>query len=310
MRKLFVISVIILTLSLAHQAFAIEPTTESTSSTASLKHIVKAGETLSRIASTYQVSLDKIIELNKITNPNKLQIGQTLFIPSGNNEVSGNTAIKGQAPATNASPETLDKKYIVKPGDTLSRIAGARGLTVESIVTANKISNPHALHIGQVLTLPQAKQNVTLASRSDERSREADNEVENKPEQTASSAQAEKVIDYAKNFLGCAYSYGASGPKRFDCSGFTMHVFKNFNIDLPHQSASQGKKGTQVNKDSLKPGDLVFFKTNGKGISHVGIYIGNGNFIHASTGGRKVEITSLSDTYYQKRYVTARRILN
>ena len=292
MRKLLVISTIVISLTFPVLASAQKPQNNNHS----LTHVVKAGETLSRIASLYKIEMKSIIDLNKITNPHKLQIGQTLLIPKNN---TSNAPASGSGQVSTPAPsETQEEKYIVKAGDILSRIAREKGLSIESIVAKNKLSNPHALQIGQVLILPRENQNLTLASRNDERDRTSENKkTENGDTRTPETDKlAEKIIDYAKTFLGCRYSYGSSGPKKFA-------------IDLPHNSASQGKKGTAVSKNELKPADLVFFKTNGKSISHVGIYMGNGKFIHASTGGRKVEITSLSDTYYAKRYVTARRIL-
>lgn len=109
--------------------------------------------------------------------------------------------------------------------------------------------------------------------------------------------------------LGTKYAWGGTTTKGFDCSGFTMYVFAKFNIQLPHSSKLQAKQGEKVEKDKLRPGDLVFFDTGGNGISHVGIFIGDGKFAHASTDDGVV-ITDLDDKYYAKRYVTARRILD
>lgn len=127
---------------------------------------------------------------------------------------------------------------------------------------------------------------------------------------TAASASAGSRLDKViKELLGTPYKYGGTTTKGFDCSGFTAYVFAKFGIELPHQSASMAKKGVKVAKEELREGDLVFFNTSGKGISHVGIYIGDGKFAHASTS-KGVVITPLSDKYYAKRYVTARRILS
>ena len=86
---------------------------------------------------------------------------------------------------------------------------------------------------------------------------------------------------YAKQYLGCPYVYGAAGSKSFDCSGFTMYVYKHFGISLPHGATSQSRYGTKVSKSNLKAGDIVFLTDyeTGVGIGHCGIYIGNGNFI-------------------------------
>ena len=127
------------------------------------------------------------------------------------------------------------------------------------------------------------------------------------------STKANEVIAYSKTLLGKPYVWGAQGPNSFDCSGFTYYVFKNkAGIVLPRTSSAQSKYGTYVSKSNLKAGDLVFFDTNGANdgnVSHVGMYIGNGQMIHASYGQKKIVIANFNDSYYQKAYVNARRVL-
>ena len=127
------------------------------------------------------------------------------------------------------------------------------------------------------------------------------------------SASLLKMVDYAKKYIGTPYKYATSGPSSFDCSGFTSYVYKQFGIKLPRTSVDQSKTGEKVTKENLGMGDLVFFDTsgvnNGK-ITHVGIYISDGTFIHASSGknAKKVVISDLNDGYYKNTYVTARSI--
>lgn len=126
----------------------------------------------------------------------------------------------------------------------------------------------------------------------------------------STTTKGEEVVAYAKQYLGCPYVYGAAGSKSFDCSGFTMYVYKHFGINLPHGATSQSRYGTKVSKNNLKAGDIIFLTDyeTGVGIGHCGIYIGDGNFIHASTTGYKVRISSL-DVEYAGRFYSAIRLL-
>lgn len=139
---------------------------------------------------------------------------------------------------------------------------------------------------------------------------------------SSSSAKASEIVAYAKEFLGVPYVYGGASPSGFDCSGFTMYVFDHFGISMGHGAQMQSREGTAVKADksskssllnNLEVGDLVFFldyETMDE-IGHCGIYIGNGDFIHASSGsGYCVKINSLlPGEYYNTRYCAARRVI-
>lgn len=121
---------------------------------------------------------------------------------------------------------------------------------------------------------------------------------------------ADKVISSAESKLGSTYVYGDTGKEGYDCSGLVYSIYNDeLGISIPRSSASQSTFGKQVSKYDLQEGDLVFFNTTGNGVSHVGIYVGNGKFIHASSGQGKVMTSSLSEDYYQDRYVNATRII-
>ena len=115
---------------------------------------------------------------------------------------------------------------------------------------------------------------------------------------SAASSKGSEIVAYAKQYLGVKYVYAGASSKGFDCSGYTMYVMKHFGYNLPHTATGQMGYGTSVAKSALQPGDLVFFcdpsRSGGKAASHVGIYIGSNQFIHASSGGGKVQIDSLS----------------
>ena len=122
------------------------------------------------------------------------------------------------------------------------------------------------------------------------------------------------IVAKAKEYLGCPYVYGKAGPSSFDCSGFTSYIYKQFGYSINRTASTQlNNDGTSVARADLQPGDLVFFRDYSctKSASHVGIYIGDGQFIHASSSSSAsgVKISSLSESWYANRYVGAKRIL-
>lgn len=119
---------------------------------------------------------------------------------------------------------------------------------------------------------------------------------------------AQKIISTGKKYIGVPYVWGGSTPSGFDCSGFVQYVFRQHGISLPRTSAQQYTVGTAVSKAALIPGDLVFFNTSGSGVSHLGIYLGNGEFLHASTS-KGVTVSQLSNSYWAARYMGAKRVL-
>jgi len=120
------------------------------------------------------------------------------------------------------------------------------------------------------------------------------------------SSIREEIVAYAHNFLGVKYVYGGSTPKGFDCSGFTQYVYNHFGITLERNSRAQYQKSvTKISRSALQIGDLVFFSNNSSGghVGHVGIYIGDGMFIHASSPGDYVKIDSLDSSFYSKHWI-------
>lgn len=121
------------------------------------------------------------------------------------------------------------------------------------------------------------------------------------------SVSTSKIISTAKQYIGVPYLWGGITPNGFDCSGYVQYVFNQCGITLPRTVAQQWTVGISISKSNLREGDLVFFKT-GSAVSHMGIYIGNNQFIHASTS-KGVVISSLSNTYWSNCYYGARRVI-
>jgi cell wall-associated NlpC family hydrolase len=134
-----------------------------------------------------------------------------------------------------------------------------------------------------------------------------------RPRQSNSTATIMNIEWGAKELLGRKYVWGATGPRTYDCSGFTQKIYRDAGITIPRVSRDQAKVGQYVSYNNLRKGDMVFFDTkkhrSGK-VTHVGIYLGNGNFIHASSGAKKIVIFNFNEkTFYKKRFLWGRRVI-
>lgn len=128
---------------------------------------------------------------------------------------------------------------------------------------------------------------------------------------TPGSPFAQTVVDTAMNYLGSPYAYGGSGPKSFDCSGFVKYVYAAAcGIETTRSAASiYSTDGVSVDRSALQPGDVLCFSNGGQGVGHVGIYIGNGQFIHACNSSTGVIVSELSMDYWNRHFVGAKRLL-
>ena len=241
----------------------------------------------------------------------------------------------------NIKRSAKSEKYVIKSGDTLSAIARKNHTTIAKMRKANGLKKGETLKLGRALNIPknsyaqstkkkklrivQAKKKrqeqklaKTLMNIKSKRIVKRDAEKSNKFSlediffSGKPNAKSTKITKLAKKKLGKKYVWGAVGQKNtFDCSGLTSYVCKKNGISIPRRAIAQSKHGKYISRSELKPGDLIFFDTSKrrKGyVNHVGIYLGNDKFIHASSAKKKVVITKLSKSFYSKRYKGARRV--
>jgi cell wall-associated NlpC family hydrolase len=254
---------------------------------------VAEGDTIAHLAECFGVSEETILWANDLAPGQALEPGQRLTILP----VSG-------------------VLHTVRPGDTLNAIARARGADPEAIVAANALAAPDRLSVGQELIVPGGRPLPTptpppapTATPQAESAAAVEPAAEAPPPEPAAGSKGEEIVAIATRYLGYPYVYGGSSPATgFDCSGFTQYVYAQAGISIPRHSAAQPAAGPAVSRDALLPGDLVFFAgTYGAGISHVGIYVGNGRMIHSSTPGVGVCYDSLDAAYWVAHYYGACR---
>jgi len=279
-------------------------------------HIVKKGESLSAVAQKYRVSISAIQEANDLEDT-RLQIGQSLTIPKPSPEASNLSSPRKGTPPSASQEGDIPGTHLVKSGDTLSAIAKRYRLTVQELQELNGLKGTK-LRIGQVL---QLKQEDEVFEETEIQSGEGSYE-----EALASSngsaipiSQGADVIEegdlnplvtVAESFLGVKYRRGGTSIKTgLDCSAYVQKVFRMVGMDLPRTAREQFGVGMEVARNALRLGDLVFFKrSQAKRPAHVGIYIGNDQFIHSSTTKRKIRVDSLNTRYFSTRFIGGRRI--
>jgi peptidoglycan DL-endopeptidase LytE len=277
---------------------------------------VKNGDSLYSISKKFGVSVKQIKQDNNLQQ-SKVKKNQVLNIST--KESSKNTA-KSKSKST---------YYTVKKGDTLSEIARKTQLPLKKIISLNHIKQ-RSLRVGQRLVLARkakvseepayVKVNEDLEEDLDDALTDEDIEnTSNISEQDESFKKEELLgkwnspdevhlfVKVATGFIGAPYRFGGSSLKGIDCSSFVQKIYKIFDITLPRNAAQQSKVGISVSREKLTEGDLVFFHTK-RSLGHVGIYIGNNEFVHASSKGRIIRVDSLDTPYYQKRFQRAVRV--
>jgi peptidoglycan endopeptidase LytE len=283
---------------------------------ADMTHIVKKGESLSTIAQKYQVPVFKIKDANGLENT-CLQIGQSLTIPK---PAPANSTLSSarKAPMQDMVPSTeIPEQHVVKSGDTLAKIAKRYHLSVKELRELNELKGT-TLQVGKVLQLKgeedtSAEPETQTVGGSFESALRANDGSGIPISQGADMTEEQDLnplVKVAESFLGVKYRRGGSSIKTgFDCSAYVQKVFHVVGVDLPRTAREQFGVGMEVARDALRLGDLVFFKhSKTKRPAHVGIYIGNDQFIHSSTTKKKIRVDSLTTRYFSTRFMGGRRI--
>lgn len=283
-----------------------------------LTYTVKKGDNLKEIAGKYNLSVKELKKLNHLRS-NKLKPGQKLIVK---------ILSYPEPRATTSSYKEVSPYHIVKEGETLYRISLMYNVPLEELKRVNNLEG-NIISVGQKLKIPSSSQIPEKPFVLESPKRTLETKEENLKEKFEKNVVAknkiltpsmlskegemalrQKFIELSKNLADARYKLGGEGNGYLDCSAFVKLIYEEFGIKLPRSSAQQFQVGVYVEEDELMPGDLVFFKTNGRTISHVGIYLGDNRFIHISSSRKRLSIDSLNDPYFRKRYAGAKRILN
>jgi LysM repeat protein len=266
---------------------------------ANITHKVTSGDNLYTIAKKYHVSVDKLRGLNNLSS-NKLKLGQVLVIK---NEGAA-APVERREPAIVPSAIENDGEFIEyrpKKGDTLDKIASKFNIDKEDILESNNITGkklPKVILIPKIIEVDDSEELIELSNKTLKPWRNNDEKY--------------MLVKVAKGFMGAPYKYGGETVRGLDCSAFVKKIYDIFDVQLPRSAREQFQVGHKITKDELAVGDLVFFKTKRyiKYPTHVGIYIGDGNFIHSPSNRCKqgVKVDALSSDFYSKTFIGATRV--
>jgi len=263
---------------------------------------VSKGDTLTKIASANKTTVNQLKQWNNLAN-DSIYVGQKLTVSTVKQTTTNTTSIsavnKNTSTPVQSTAIVTSSTYKVEKGDTLSKIANKVKLTVADLKKLNNL-NSDTIYVGQQLKIGEVKGTSIVKQ---ETNTSAGKDIANS---TNGQAIYEKVLKIAKSLTGTPYVYGGNTPAGFDCSGFVKYVFSNAGVTLTRKSSNDYYNNDTTVVENPIPGDVVFFKdTYIQGISHMGIYIGNGQFIHAGNNG--VETSKLSYDYWDSKFVAFKR---
>ncbi len=255
----------------------------SSSKTAKSTYKVKSGDTLIGIANKHNISLAELKKWNNL-NSHLIYPGDVLKVAA-----NGHSSTKTKNKTTSKTTSNA-KTYTVKSGDTLSHISQKFNISVKQLKNMNGLSS-NTIYVGQKLTVDK---NATTKKSSKTSSKQTSKKSNN-------SYSVDTLISEAKRHVGTKTVWGGASPGGFDCSGYIAYVYNEAGYNLPRLS-TEGYYNRASKISKPQRGDLVFFaNTYKQGISHMGIYIGNNEFIHAGTS-KGVQITSLDNPYWKSHF--------
>lgn len=264
----------------------------SSSSSSASTYTVKPGDTLSGIAARHNISLQNLMKWNNL-NTTLIYPGNVFYVTDPS-KVSNNKGSNKSSSSSGGSSGSSGKSstYTVKSGDSLWKIAREFGVTVANLRQWNNLKSD-TIYIGQKLSIGGKASSNTGSSSSGSSNANV-------------SYNVDKLISVAKSQMGVPYRWGGTTPSGFDCSGLIYYAYKNAGMNISRlNTEGYYNRSYHVNKPQV--GDLVFFVNTYKaGISHMGIYIGNNQFIHAGTSNG-VTITSLDNSYWKQRFDSFKR---
>ncbi len=270
------------------------------------RYTVKPGDSLYRISKSFGVSIEVLKKVNGLEEDG-IEPKQVLLIPTQGEK-------RTRAMVKRHSVET--ESYVVRKGDSLYSISKRVGLSVEEIKRMNRLHSA-TLKVGQVLTLPKTGMGKDTEELGDseestvEQLSEGNGDKQEAAEPLGKWSNPEErnlFVRVVKTFLGAPYRLGGSTLKGIDCSAFVKKIYEIFNIHLPRTAREQFHIGKKIEKHELEEGDLVFFKTRRPNNAHVGIYIGNNEFIHASNRKKEVKVDNLDAPYFSKCFLKGVRL--
>jgi D-gamma-glutamyl-meso-diaminopimelic acid endopeptidase CwlS len=267
-------------------------------------YVVRPGDTLTQIGLRYGVTVHILASVNTLSDPSRLTPGQVLKIPRGRG------VPQAQPAASRATQPSLLAVYWVRGGDTLYGIAARYGVTADALKEANGLWTDIIVP-GQRLDIPSRGSAAALGQRYMPMPQPIPVPPVAFLRTARTGSVGERIVREAERYLGVRFVWGAASPRGMDCSGLVYLVFSRFVPSLGRvRSEDYYRAAKPVEAHAILPGDLVFFTTDSPGPSHVGIFIGEGKFIHASSTGSDVTISSLDDPHYGPGFLGVRRIVN